>query len=75
MYIYIYIYIYIYNIHRCIHSFIFLNVFSFPFFSLYVHEIQYNENMNTHTCLFLNKMSKYMHTYINPIYIHTQIHT
>ena len=37
---------------------------------MYVNEIQYNQNMNTDTCSFLNTMPKYIHTNINPIYIH-----
>ena len=35
--------------------------------------IQYNENLNTHTCSFLNTMSKYMHTYKKHAYACTDV--
>ena len=45
--------------------------FLFFFIFLYVDDIQNNQNMNNHTCLFLNTMPKYIHTNINHIYIYT----
>ena len=50
-------------------SFLFLLFFvNFFFLFPYVHEIQYNQNIKTHTCSLLSTMRKYMHTSMGPIY-------
>ena len=51
-------------------SFLFLFFYFVKFFFRfpYVHEIQYNQNMKTHTCLLLSTMPNYMHTNMKTIY-------
>ena len=41
---------------------------NFCFLFPYVHEIQHNHNMKTHTCLLLSTMPKYIHTNMKAIY-------
>lgn len=43
--------------------FLFWTIF---FLFLYVHEMQYTHNMNTHICSLVNRMPKYIHRNIKP---------